>query len=86
MVLANEEVAKWCSKNKIAFVSRIHEAPSIETIQVIQSILGKNDIEKTLTPKIIRDSLDSMSEKNQFRLSKLLLPKMTKAVYKEKPL
>lgn len=86
MVLANEEVAKWCSKNKIAFVSRIHEAPSIETIQVIQSILGKNDIEKTLTPKIIRDSLDSMSEKNQYRLSKLLLPKMTKAVYKEKPL
>jgi ribonuclease R len=86
MVLANEEVAKWCSKNKITFVSRVHEAPSIETIQIIQSILGKNDADKNLTPKIIRDSLDSMHEKDQYRLSKLLLPKMTKAVYKEKPL
>lgn len=30
MVLANEEVAKWCSKRQIPYLSRVHDAPSEE--------------------------------------------------------
>lgn len=27
MVLANEEVAKWCAKEKLPFLSRVHSIP-----------------------------------------------------------
>lgn len=38
MVLANEEVAKWCTKRKIPFLSRVHPEPSEESIKIIENI------------------------------------------------
>lgn len=40
MVLANEEIAKWCVIKKIPFLSRIHEAPSAEKTREIQEIIA----------------------------------------------
>ncbi len=40
MVLANEEIAKWCAKNKIPFLSRVHEAPSTEKDREIREIIA----------------------------------------------
>lgn len=44
MVLANEEVAKWCHNNTIPFLSRVHGLPGNEQTEVIQEILRKNSI------------------------------------------
>lgn len=32
MVLANEEVAKWCVKHELPFLSRVHGLPARENI------------------------------------------------------
>jgi ribonuclease R len=40
MVLANEEVAKWCANKKIPFLSRVHEAPSAEKTREIHEIIA----------------------------------------------
>lgn len=42
MVIANEEVAKWCTKRKIPFLSRVHPEPSEEGAKIIENILQKN--------------------------------------------
>ena len=39
MVLANEEVAKWCNKNGLPFLSRVHGLPGNEQTQIIQDII-----------------------------------------------
>ncbi len=36
MVLANEEVAKWCEKENIPFLSRVHGLPGNEQTEIIQ--------------------------------------------------
>lgn len=97
MVLANEEVAKWAIKRKIPFLSRVHDAPSVEKTREIVDILlankewlkewiilGKNS---EVEPHHIRSILEHAESNNElfYRLSRLLLPKMAKAVYKEKP-
>lgn len=40
MVLANEEIAKWCASKKIPFLSRVHEAPSEEKNREIREIIA----------------------------------------------
>jgi ribonuclease R len=98
MVLANEEVAKWCAKRKIPFLSRVHEVPSDEKTREIHEVIAANvrpgslligfpwndgDIE----PHHIRSILEqAKSDDELYRFSRLLLPKMTKAVYREKPI
>ena len=39
MVLANEEVAKWCHTNGLPFLSRVHGLPGNEQTEIIQGIL-----------------------------------------------
>jgi ribonuclease R len=97
MVLANEEVAKWAVKRKIPFLSRVHEAPSNEKSREIIDILMANkesigeDIVSSITDEIephhIRSILEKASSQSElfYRFSRLLLPKMAKAVYGEKP-
>ena len=41
MVIANEEVAKWCHKRKIPYLSRFHDAPNDESSHIIEEIIGK---------------------------------------------
>lgn len=97
MVLANEEVAKWAIKRNIPFLSRVHDAPSVDKIREIVDIILANKEwlnEKILVsedtpiePHHIRSLLENAqsNEELSYRLSRLLLPKMAKAVYKEKP-
>ncbi len=97
MVLANEEVAKWAIKRKIPFLSRVHEAPSVEKSREIIDILMANkesigediiaSIGDDIEPHHIRSILEKASSQAElfYRFSRLLLPKMAKAVYGEKP-
>jgi ribonuclease R len=95
MVLANEEVAKWCVKRKIPFLSRVHDAPSAEKSREIHDVLSANmgelgivnlDVGNDIEPHHIRSILEhAKSDSELYRLSRLLLPKMAKAIYKEKP-
>jgi exoribonuclease R len=39
MVLANEEVAKWCHKRELPFLSRIHPKPSDTAMQILSDIV-----------------------------------------------
>ena len=39
MVLANEEVAKWCERHGLPFLSRVHGLPGNEQTEIIQGIL-----------------------------------------------
>ncbi len=89
MVLANEEVAKWCNNNKIPFLSRVHGLPGNEQTEIIQWILQKSAIKEkkwTLEPTHIREFLESISDPiDLYRYSHLLLPKMAKANYSDIP-
>lgn len=93
MVLANEEVAKWCHRNKIPFLSRIHGLPGNVQTEIIQWILQKTTIvEKSwikiwaLEPTDIREFLEKISDPvDLYRYSHLLLPKMAKASYSDIP-
>jgi ribonuclease R len=81
MVLANEEVAKWCENNNIPFLSRIHSLPGNDQMKIIEGLIGHRGI----TPHSIRKFLDSLSnERDLYRYSRLLLPKMAKAHYSDK--
>ncbi len=88
MVIANEEVAKWCTKRKIPFLSRIHDEPSDEWLRIIENILRENPQKKKqkkilekITPKNIAEYLDNLDENARYHASKLIPPKMSKAVY-----
>ena len=100
MVLANEEVAKWCDKNGLPFLSRVHGLPGNEQTEIIQGILqsvkndrkwwniifGKTKATKVLEPSDIREFLENISEPVElYRYSRLLLPKMAKATYSDTP-
>lgn len=88
MVLANEEVAKWCTKRKIPFLSRIHDEPSDEGLRIIENIL-KNSPQKnkksqkteSISPKRISEFLENLDENARYHASRLILPKMSKALY-----
>ena len=62
MVLANEEVAKWCAKHHLPFLSRIHHLPPAENLRIIQEIIGYNASKKEITPWDIRTFLDQYSK------------------------
>lgn len=85
MVLANEEVAKWCSMKRIPFLSRVHEAPTEEKEGDIREILdttGHPIVSPVLEPRHIRSALEYAEKTGVlYRLSRLILPKMSKAVY-----
>ncbi len=42
MVLANEEVAKWCKKHDLPFLSRVHGLPGNEQTEIINAILSQD--------------------------------------------
>lgn len=93
MVLANEQIAKWCSLQGIPFLSRIHDLPWPDQISLIRGIvsqkLGQHDNQGSsyahkkpaITSRYIRDFLDMLSPEELYIYSRLLLPKMSKAVY-----
>ena len=84
MVLANEEVARWCSKRQIPFLSRVHEAPPLEHRETIAAIIGKKSTD--ITPKDIETYLSGIDDPHLlYRSMRLLLPKMAKAVYSDRP-
>ena len=62
MVLANEEVAKWCAKRHLPFLSRIHHFPPQENLKIIQEIIGYTASRKDITPWDIRTFLDQYSK------------------------
>lgn len=39
MVLANEEVAKWCERHEMPFLSRIHGLPGAGQLEIIRAIV-----------------------------------------------
>ncbi len=85
MVLANEEVAKWCIREELPFLSRAHALPSSENIALIALMIDNAQIRKKLEPHHIRSYMEKMVDPvEQFRLSHLLLPKMAKAIYTDK--
>jgi exoribonuclease R len=55
MVLANEEVAKWCKKHDLPFLSRVHGLPGNEQTEIINTILAQTQKDQQLiklpTPK-----------------------------------
>ncbi len=80
-VMANEEVAKWCEKHTIPFLSRIHSLPGNDQMKIIEWFIGQSDV----SPLSIRRFLDSLTnERDLYRYSRLLLPKMAKAHYSDK--
>ena len=86
MVLANEEVAKWCVQMKIPFLSRVHEKPGTDQTKIISEILDNQVLIDTLEPRHIRDHLEQARDPiERYRLSRLLLPKMSKAIYGDAP-
>lgn len=85
MVLANEEVAKWCAEKKVPFLSRVHDVPGTEQSKAIAEILDNPLLANRVEPGDIEKALrDATNPTEHYRLSRLLLPKMAKAVYKEK--
>lgn len=85
MVLANEEVAKWCVREELPFLSRAHALPSSQNIALIADMIANSEIRKKLEPHHIRSYMEKITDPvEQFRLSHLLLPKMAKAVYSDK--
>jgi ribonuclease R len=89
MVLANEEIAKWCHHHNIPFLSRVHGTPGDTQIRDIhamihpESRLQKKDIQN-IEPEHIRFFLEGINDPDElYRLSRLLLPKMAKAYYSE---
>lgn len=40
MVLANEEVAKWCEGHGLPFLSRVHGLPPYNSMEIIKQILS----------------------------------------------
>lgn len=85
MVITNEEVAKWCRKRKIPFISRVHAPPSDESSVIIREVIGKKGKNfDPITPKEIADFLQNLSEDMYFFTSRMILPKMSKAEYSEK--
>lgn len=97
MVLANEEVAKWCQTKGIPFLSRVHDAPSAEKTREIHELISidtsdrHGDIisvdvgKEEITPHTIRTILEQARLRGDlYRFSRLLLPKMSKAVYQDK--
>jgi exoribonuclease R len=56
MVLANEEVAKWCVKKNLPFLSRIHHLPPEENAKIIREIIHLEN--KEIHPTHIRQFLD----------------------------
>ncbi len=61
MVLANEEVAKWCTKYSLPFLSRIHHLPPEENAKIIREIIGLAWSHEKLHPWDIRGFLDRYS-------------------------
>ena len=87
MVLANEEVAKWCTKHSLPFLSRIHHLPPEDNAKIIREIVGLGKSHEPIHPKHIREYLDTLStDEGMYRASRLLLPKMAKAFYSDKSL
>ena len=86
MIIANEEVAKWCAKHKLPFLSRIHGAPGTEDMEKLAKILKDQSLAAHLEPRHIRDHLEKLTDpRERYRLSRLLLPKMAKAIYGDTP-
>lgn len=97
MVLANEEVAKWCKNNGLPFLSRVHGLPGNEQTEIIGEILRKNSDQPksvplfkrqipVLEPTHIREFLEKIQNPiDLYRFSRLLLPKMAKATYSDTP-
>lgn len=61
MVLANEEVAKWCTKHSLPFLSRIHHLPPEDNAKIIREIVGLGKSHEQIHPKHIREYLDTLS-------------------------
>ncbi|MBC7498417.1 RNB domain-containing ribonuclease, partial [Candidatus Gracilibacteria bacterium] len=98
MVLANEEVAKWCKKHELPFLSRVHGLPGNEQTEIINTILAQTPKDqhlirlpmtkgaRVLEPTHIREFLENISDPTElYRYSRLLLPKMAKATYSDTP-
>lgn len=86
MVLANEEVAKWCVRHELPFLSRVHGTPGHNNLAFIAEIIENQEVKKKLEPHHIREYMEKVTDPIlRFRLSRLLLPKMAKATYADKP-
>jgi len=88
MIMANEEISKFFSEKKIPFLYRIHEKPSLESMQELKKILENYNIfidENNINPLIISQIVNNLQWKNEeYLLSKKVLQAMTKAKYSEK--
>lgn len=91
MVITNEEVAKWCSKRKIPFLSRVHPEPSEEATRAIFEMMERKNPKKknfekkfsetNISPRQIAEYLEKLPESERYFASRLILPKMSKAYY-----
>lgn len=87
MILANEEIARFCDRHQLPYLSRIHESPPRDHETVIDTLLSREKTSLPLEPRDIRHFFDTIEDPADiFRYSRLLLPKMSKAYYSDKKL
>ncbi len=87
MVLANEQVAKYLTDQKVPAVFRVHEVPSQEKLSTLKVFLAKLgydiDLHKDIEPKIFSDILEKVKDsKYDGLINKVVLRSMQKANYK----
>lgn len=90
MLIANEEVAKYLSKNKVPFIYRIHEEPDAQKLEKLKLILspfnlGFNFKKGTISPIDLQIAIERAKCKPYERLvSYLILRTMMRARYSER--
>ena len=89
MLLANQCVAEYITKNKVPMIYRVHETPDdlkIKDFAMLAKTLGcKFDKNKSEDPKYIQRFLHKTNgEKNHALISQILLRCMQKAIYSTK--
>jgi ribonuclease R len=91
MVLANEEVAKYASQNKLPFLYRVHDRPTETGISRLREILDPMGIvfrprnELKPSSKELQIVVDEVRKKDpEGWITRSLLSCMTKAIYSEK--
>lgn len=57
MVIANEEVAKWCDHHGLPFLSRVHGLPPYNSMEAIRQIIAHGLRNADIVPQ--KNTLDS---------------------------
>jgi ribonuclease R len=86
MIVANESVTEWMMEKKWPFVYRIHDEPSLQSLEKFQSLAAtvgiQVSLEKSQSPKIMADIIRRLEgHPAQTLLNTALLRSMKQAIY-----